>query len=236
MTAIARPIRLRARCDLQVRRGDRERCRLKDTETGHLVWEPSHCRLRRLTGQQARQCLSGRHIAFVGDSVTRWAVVRQHMSALSRALQLLTLRGRQERSPSIAQSDICLAHHDSRSADGPGALCQGLECSSDIHFCRFQFVSLVHFLTQLVYPERYGRDDAPSLVIPHQYGVTVGFDWDVYYQVRVSHLSHIAKMLLLVAEPGHLYSMHLSANYITLCTPADNIVRSRSRLLWTDHR
>ena len=45
-------------------------------------------------------------------------------------------------------------------------------------------MSLVHFLTQLVYPERYGRDDAPSLVIPHQYGAFVGFDWDVYYKVR----------------------------------------------------
>ncbi len=44
----------------------------------------------------------------------------------------------------------------------------------------------MHFLTQLVYPERYGRDDAPSLVIPHQYGVTVGFEWDVYYKACAS--------------------------------------------------
>ena len=43
----------------------------KDTGTGHFFWEPAHCRLRRLTGTEARRCLSGRHLHFAGDSLTR---------------------------------------------------------------------------------------------------------------------------------------------------------------------
>lgn len=43
----------------------------REAATGHLFWEPSECRLRRLTAQEARSCLAGRHIAFVGDSVSR---------------------------------------------------------------------------------------------------------------------------------------------------------------------
>ena len=39
--------------------------------TKHLFWEPQGCRLRRLTAFEARQCLSGRHLGFVGDSVSR---------------------------------------------------------------------------------------------------------------------------------------------------------------------
>lgn len=34
-------------------------------------WEPQLCTLRRLNGAQARQCLSGKRIAFVGDSLSR---------------------------------------------------------------------------------------------------------------------------------------------------------------------
>jgi len=45
----------------------------RETASGHLFWEPSECRLRRLTAQEARSCLAGRTIAFVGDSVTRRA-------------------------------------------------------------------------------------------------------------------------------------------------------------------
>ena len=43
----------------------------REAATGHLFWEPSACRLRRLDAQEARSCLAGRHIAFVGDSVSR---------------------------------------------------------------------------------------------------------------------------------------------------------------------
>ncbi|KAK9814080.1 hypothetical protein WJX72_000368 [[Myrmecia] bisecta] len=39
---------------------------------GHFQFEPHQCRLRRLTGQQARQCLAHRHIVFIGDSITRY--------------------------------------------------------------------------------------------------------------------------------------------------------------------
>ncbi len=42
-----------------------------ETQEGHYYFEPHDCRLRRLSGQQARQCLAGRHIDFLGDSVTR---------------------------------------------------------------------------------------------------------------------------------------------------------------------
>ena len=44
---------------------------LYGTADGHYYFEPAECRLRRLSGQQARSCLSGRHIDFVGDSVIR---------------------------------------------------------------------------------------------------------------------------------------------------------------------
>ncbi len=43
----------------------------RETASGHIFWEPSECRLRRMTAQKARSCLAGRTIAFVGDSVTR---------------------------------------------------------------------------------------------------------------------------------------------------------------------
>ncbi len=43
----------------------------RDAATGHFFWEPARCRLRRLTGPQARRCLSGRHLHFAGDSLTR---------------------------------------------------------------------------------------------------------------------------------------------------------------------
>jgi hypothetical protein len=42
---------------------------------GHYSWEPDGCRLRRFTGDEARKCLSGRHVAFVGDSVTRYQYI-----------------------------------------------------------------------------------------------------------------------------------------------------------------
>lgn len=38
----------------------------------HVVFEPDHCTLRRLSADAARQCLTGRHVAFVGDSVSRY--------------------------------------------------------------------------------------------------------------------------------------------------------------------
>ena len=45
-------------------------------EEGHYFWEPAGCRLRRLTGGEARACLNGRHLDWVGDSLTRY----QYMS------------------------------------------------------------------------------------------------------------------------------------------------------------
>lgn len=39
--------------------------------TKHIFWEPKGCRLRRFSAFQARQCLRGRHLAFVGDSISR---------------------------------------------------------------------------------------------------------------------------------------------------------------------
>ena len=50
--------------------------------------------------------------------------------------------------------------------------------------CRYQFISLAYFLMKLVYPERYGRDDEPSLLIPHQYGALTQYMWETYYKVR----------------------------------------------------
>ena len=41
------------------------------TEDGNYYYEPAACRLRRLSGDEARQCLAGRHLDFIGDSVTR---------------------------------------------------------------------------------------------------------------------------------------------------------------------
>ena len=41
-------------------------------EDGEYFYEPDACRLRRHSGEAARSCLSGKHIAFVGDSVTRY--------------------------------------------------------------------------------------------------------------------------------------------------------------------
>lgn len=43
----------------------------KDVD-GEYFFEPEGCRLRRLSGEAARSCLSGKHIAFIGDSVTRY--------------------------------------------------------------------------------------------------------------------------------------------------------------------
>ena len=35
-------------------------------------WEPSQCRLRRLTAAQARQCLHRKKLVFIGDSISRY--------------------------------------------------------------------------------------------------------------------------------------------------------------------
>ena len=43
----------------------------KDAE-GEYFYEPETCRIRRLSAEAARSCLSGKHIAFIGDSVTRY--------------------------------------------------------------------------------------------------------------------------------------------------------------------
>ncbi|KAK9845627.1 hypothetical protein WJX84_001488 [Apatococcus fuscideae] len=51
---------------------------------GHYYFEPAMCRLRRLSGKEARQCLSGRHIDFIGDSVTRY----QYMSLVDFLSQM----------------------------------------------------------------------------------------------------------------------------------------------------
>ncbi len=37
-----------------------------------VVYEPASCRLRRLSAGAARQCLEGKFVAFIGDSVTRY--------------------------------------------------------------------------------------------------------------------------------------------------------------------
>ena len=39
---------------------------------GEYLYEPDMCRLRRHSAEAARSCLSGKHIAFIGDSVTRY--------------------------------------------------------------------------------------------------------------------------------------------------------------------
>ena len=41
-------------------------------EDGEYFFEPEMCRIRRYSAEAARSCLSGKHIAFVGDSVTRY--------------------------------------------------------------------------------------------------------------------------------------------------------------------
>ncbi len=38
-------------------------------EDGTMAWELQHCSLRRFERQHARECLRGRHILFLGDSV-----------------------------------------------------------------------------------------------------------------------------------------------------------------------
>ncbi|KAK9818812.1 hypothetical protein WJX74_004498 [Apatococcus lobatus] len=47
-----------------------------ETTDGNYYFEPAACLLRRLSGHEARQCLAGRHLDFIGDSVTRY----QYMS------------------------------------------------------------------------------------------------------------------------------------------------------------
>ncbi len=38
-------------------------------EDGTMAWDLLHCSLRRFERQHARECLQGRHILFLGDSV-----------------------------------------------------------------------------------------------------------------------------------------------------------------------
>ena len=63
----------------------------RETASGHLFWEPSQCRLRRMTAQEARSCLAGRNIAFVGDSVSRRASPPSPLMLMWRALDLSLL-------------------------------------------------------------------------------------------------------------------------------------------------
>jgi hypothetical protein len=42
--------------------------------TQHIVYDLDDCRMRRLSAEQARGCLSGKRIVFLGDSVTRYQV------------------------------------------------------------------------------------------------------------------------------------------------------------------
>ncbi|GAX85020.1 hypothetical protein CEUSTIGMA_g12440.t1, partial [Chlamydomonas eustigma] len=44
----------------------------QDPLTGHYMYEPDACRLRRLSAQHTLQCLKGMEVVFVGDSVTRY--------------------------------------------------------------------------------------------------------------------------------------------------------------------
>lgn len=44
-----------------------------ETPDGQYYFEPDECRLRRFSGQQVRECFAGRHVDFLGDSVTRQA-------------------------------------------------------------------------------------------------------------------------------------------------------------------
>ncbi len=38
----------------------------------HVAYEPHSCWVRRLSAGAARQCLDGKFVAFIGDSVTRY--------------------------------------------------------------------------------------------------------------------------------------------------------------------
>ncbi len=89
----------------------------------------------------------------------------------------------------------------------------------------------MHFLTQLVYPERYGRDDAPSLVIPHQYGVTVGFEWDVYYKVRAS----MFQQLLLVWQHSPAACVPVIRDQLFGSTHASTVYCRRTRQRRSDY-
>lgn len=55
----------------------------------HVVYEPQHCQLRRLTAASARRCLAGKYVVFVGDSLSRYqylslAYFLGHMKQLPR--------------------------------------------------------------------------------------------------------------------------------------------------------
>jgi hypothetical protein len=45
------------------------------TPGGELLYEPDACQLRRLTADEARQCLANRSLTFVGDSLSRYQYV-----------------------------------------------------------------------------------------------------------------------------------------------------------------
>jgi len=42
------------------------------SRTQHYLYEPDACRLRRLSSDKTLDCLEGSHVAFVGDSITRY--------------------------------------------------------------------------------------------------------------------------------------------------------------------
>ncbi len=65
-------------------------------------------------------------------------------------------------------------------------------------------MSFAHFLVKKVYPERYGSDDQPSLVIPHQYGAVTEYVWDLYYKVRIHGVVHKVQGHLAVAPVNAL--------------------------------
>ena len=94
------------------------------TAEGLYNWEPKECALPRLTAEMARQCLSHKSLAFVGDSVTRY----QYVSLaywLSKAAQL---------DPFADNVTIPSLAHEYQWPDWPTfwrGLVQALSCATD---------------------------------------------------------------------------------------------------------
>ena len=54
--------------------------------------------------------------------------------------------------------------------------------------CRYQFLTLAHFLAHMEHPERYGGQAAPSLALENEHGT-----WTDFYQVPAQSRGSSAK-------------------------------------------
>jgi hypothetical protein len=92
-------------------------------------YEPSHCRLRRLDVQQARQCLDNKRLAFVSGAI--FCALYSDHSCTQR--------------PSITwPAEECCAN--------AGLSCIRLQVGDSL--LRYQYLSLAHFMAHGVWPER----------------------------------------------------------------------------------